>query len=70
MFQRLEVILCNGLCVNYEASVIALVLLCSMIDIGVSRLKPTPCAYISVLSLIAFFTEIQEHSEVSSYMII
>lgn len=64
MFQRLEVIACDGSCVNYEASLIALVLLCSSLDIGVARLQPTPCACISVLSLVAFLTELQQRCQV------
>lgn len=65
IFQRLEVIACNGLCVNYEASLIALVLLSSMVDIGVARLQPTPYAHVSVLSMVTFFTEIQENCQIS-----
>lgn len=65
MFQRLEVIACDGLCINYEASLVALVLLCSQIDIGVARLQPTPCVCISVLSLVALVTELQKHCQIS-----
>lgn len=64
MFQRLEVIACDGSCVNFEASHIALALLCSLIDIGVARLQPAPCAHIDVLSLLAFVRELQQCCQV------
>ncbi len=65
MFRRLEVIACDGACVNFRASQIALVVLCSTINLGVARLKPAPYVYINILSLIAFVTELQEHCRVT-----
>jgi len=66
-FQHLEVIACDGACANFEASQIALVLFCSMIDVGVAGLTPAPCAYLNVISLIEFVTELQEHCRVRDY---
>ncbi|XP_065222483.1 cyclin G [Planococcus citri] len=64
MFQRLEVLACDGSCVNFECSYIALALLCSQIDIGVARLQPAPCAHIDVLSLLAFVRELQQYCQI------
>ncbi|CAH1402352.1 unnamed protein product [Nezara viridula] len=65
LWQLLEVVLCDAMCSNYRPCEIALAILCSAIDTGVARLKPSPPPASSIISLVSFLGQIQQKANIS-----